>query len=170
MATAYKNGLDFIKVGETYQYVKSRTNIDTDVPEFVAMITILQDESDSRQYFFIAQIEKATSEPNEFKGIIEIQEKKGRTDVYYTYTGTPQLFGTEVCGCEYAWDKSMLPPISKVPDIDVLEESFRHLTYLYNKFLDDDCTLSEEELPEMLKVVDLLKQAEAKMQEIYDSH
>jgi hypothetical protein len=90
MARANNNGWDFVKVGKTYQYKEDG---------FIAMVTILEDNSDEKYYRFKIRVEKSNFMPPQ-NGEFEISHIK---DLGGVYSGMLQLYETEAYGCEYKW-------------------------------------------------------------------
>lgn len=91
MARANNGGWDFVNVGETYQYKEDG---------FIAMVTILEDNSDKDQYAFKLRTEKSTHHPPSEDGVFEISHAK---DVGGYYSGMLQIYPHEEYGCDYSW-------------------------------------------------------------------
>lgn len=92
MSRGVNNGWDFVKVGETYQYKEDW---------FIAMVKVLEDNSDSDSYRFTLQVEKATCDPSFCdNGIFEISHNKNFNGVY---SGMNQIYETEAYMCNYKW-------------------------------------------------------------------
>lgn len=92
MARAVNNGWDFVKVGKSYQYKEDW---------FIAIVTILEDNSDKENYRFKLRVEKATEEPPQ-NGEFEISHDKTFNGIY---SGMIQLYETDEYSCEYKWQR-----------------------------------------------------------------
>lgn len=91
MARANNNGWDFIKVGQVYQYKEDW---------FIAMVNILEDNSNDKEYCFKLQVVKSNENPPTENGVFEISHAK---DVSGYYSGMLQFYETEEYHCEYKW-------------------------------------------------------------------
>jgi len=95
MARANNGGWDFVKVGKTYQYKED---------SFIAIVKVLEDNSDDKCYRFKLQVEKATYEPHFAEnGIFEIYHIK---DVDGYYNGMLQFYENEEYSCNYKWNRN----------------------------------------------------------------
>ena len=94
MARANNNGWDFIKVGETYQYKEDG---------FIAMVRILEDNSDNDYYNFTLRVEKSNYEPPQ-NGQFTISSNKNDTGYY---SGMLQFYKQPEYDCEYEWKESL---------------------------------------------------------------
>ena len=92
MARANNGGWDFVEVGKTYQYKEDW---------FIAMVTILEDNSTDKEYAFKLGVEKSTHTPPG-DGEFEISHAKNLTGVY---SGMLQLYENEEYMCTYKWKK-----------------------------------------------------------------
>lgn len=90
MARANNNGWDFIKVGETYQYKED---------SWIAMVTIIEDNSTEKAYCFKLRVEKASEEPPQ-NGEFEIYYVK---DINGFYSGMLQFYKNPEYSCNYKW-------------------------------------------------------------------
>ena len=94
MSRANNGGWDFVKVGETYQYKEDG---------WIAMVTILEDNSTEEQYAFKLKIEKSTIEPQEGEfGEFDISHAKGLSGYY---SGMMQLYEAPEYVCDYKWKR-----------------------------------------------------------------
>ena len=73
MTTAHRNGWDFVKVGETYQYKEDW---------FIATVEVLEDNSTEDEYRFKLQTKTASTTPPTEDGIFEISHVKDLTGYY----------------------------------------------------------------------------------------
>jgi hypothetical protein len=93
MARANNGGWDFVKVGKTYQYKED---------SFIAIVKVLEDTSDDKNYRFKLQVEKATFEPPTEDGIFEISHDK---DPGGYWSGMLQFYENEEYFCNYKWKR-----------------------------------------------------------------
>ena len=100
MARANNNGWDFVKAGESYQYKEDC---------FIAMVTVLEDNSDDEYYRFKLQVEKSSDPPPQ-NGVFEIINTK--TDTGY-YSGMLQLYERPEYHCDYKWIKTPTIKLNK---------------------------------------------------------
>lgn len=92
MSRGVNNGWDFVKVGETYQYKEDW---------FIAMVKVLEDNSDDKCYRFTLQVEKASHDPFFAQnGVFEIYHDKSFNGIY---SGMNQIYETEEYMCTYKW-------------------------------------------------------------------
>ena len=92
MSRANNNGWDFVKVGGSYQYKEGG---------FIAMVTVVEDNSDDDYYRFTLRVDKATFTPPD-NGEFEISHIKNLDGVY---SGRSQLYEDEAYFCNYKWIK-----------------------------------------------------------------
>lgn len=88
MARASNGGWDFVKVGEIYQYKEDW---------IIAMIKILENNSDDECYSFKVQVQKSTEKDG---GEFLITNVKGTG----YYSGMIQIYQGEQYSCEYIYD------------------------------------------------------------------
>ena len=91
MARANNNGWNFVKVGKTYQYKEGH---------FIAIVTILEDNSNKDEYRFKLKVEKSTFSPPTKDGIFEISHVK---DIDGYFNGMLQFYENEEYWCDYEW-------------------------------------------------------------------
>lgn len=89
MSTANNNGWDFVKVGETYQYKEG---------SFIAMISIIEDNSDDENYRFTIKILEATRKPRSM--VCDIFSQKLLS---FGYPGMCKIFKKIMYNFEYKW-------------------------------------------------------------------
>lgn len=92
MARAVNNGWDFVKVGKSYQYKEDW---------MIAMVTILEDNSDEGNYRFKLRVDKSNVEPPQ-NGEFEIGHDKTFNGIY---SGMIQLYENVEYLCEYKWER-----------------------------------------------------------------
>jgi hypothetical protein len=80
MARANDHGWDFVKVGGLYQYKEDG---------FLAWVTILEDNSNEKQYKFKLQVEKCNYPEPPQEGVFNISHVK---DLNGVYSGMSQLY------------------------------------------------------------------------------
>ena len=90
MARAINGGWDFVKVGKMYQYKEDW---------FIAIVTILEDNSDEEFYRFKLQVEKSSGDPPQ-NGVFEIEHIKKLPGIY---SGMLQLYEFPEYACKYKW-------------------------------------------------------------------
>ena len=95
MARANNGGWDFVKVGEVYQYKEDW---------FIAMVTILEDNSDDKYYSFKVRVEKSNMAPSSQSGEFEVCFVK---DLDGVFSGMSQLYEEEAYMCEYKWEREI---------------------------------------------------------------
>ena len=105
MSRAVNNGWDFVKVGKQYQYKEDW---------FIAMVTILEDNSDEGNYRFKLRVDKATEQPPQ-NGEFEIMHDKTFNGVY---SGMIQLYETEEYSCHYDWVRGAKKTIVKIEKVE----------------------------------------------------
>ena len=93
MARANNNGWDFVKVGNLYQYKED---------SFIAMVTIVEDNSNNDYYNFKLRVEKSNYEPPQ-NGEFEISNIKGDSGYY---SGMLQFYQEPEYRCNYKWERS----------------------------------------------------------------
>jgi len=93
MARGNENGWDFIKVGTIYQYKEDW---------FIAMVTILEDQSNPDEYRFKLQVEESNFEPPQ-NGEFEVTHNKNVTGYY---SGMLQFYEEPEYVCEYKWKRN----------------------------------------------------------------
>ena len=93
MARANNHGWDFVKTGNTYQYKEDW---------FIAMVTIMEDNSDNTTYRFKLRVEESNGEPPQ-NGEFEIGHSK---DPGGYYSGMLQLYDTPEYICDYKWKRN----------------------------------------------------------------
>ena len=92
MSRANNGGWDFVKVGKTYQYKEDG---------WIAMVTILEDNSTEEQYAFKLKIEKSTLN-HQGDAEFEISHAK---DIGGYYSGMMQLYEVPEYVCDYKWER-----------------------------------------------------------------
>jgi len=90
MASAYNGGWDFVKIGAIYQYKEG---------SFIAMVKILEDNSNDKYYKFKVRVEQANYKPPG-SGEFEIINIKENNDYY---SGMLQLYKYPAYLCNYSW-------------------------------------------------------------------
>ncbi len=95
MARANNGGWNFVKVGETYQYKEDW---------FLAMVTILEDNSTEDEYRYKLQTEQSSCEPPGEDGIFDIAHAK---EVLGFYSGMLQLYESPEYTCDYIWKRKL---------------------------------------------------------------
>jgi len=89
MSTAQNNGWDFVKIGETYQYKEG---------SFIAMISIIEDNSDEENYRFTIKILEANREP-----LLIICDIFSQKKISFGYPGMCLIYKSIMYNCEYKW-------------------------------------------------------------------
>lgn len=101
MSRAPNGGWDFVKVGQTYQYKED---------SWIAMITILEDNSNKKYYNFKVRIDKSsidfTSDPDPLE-ISFIKELDG------VFSGMSQIYENEEYICNYVWERGIINKVVK---------------------------------------------------------
>lgn len=87
MARANNGGWDFVKVGKTYQYKEDG---------WIAMVTIMKDNSNDEQYAFDLRVEKSTED----WGLREFDIANVKGDSGY-YSGMLQIYERPEYMCTY---------------------------------------------------------------------
>jgi len=96
MARPNKGGWDFVQTGGTYQYKEEITPMSS----FIAMVTVIEDNSDDKTYRFKLQVEESNTNPPTQDGVFEIDFDRN-VDGYYS--GMPQFYSEPEYDCNYQW-------------------------------------------------------------------
>jgi hypothetical protein len=91
MARANNGGWDFVKEGETYQYKEDG---------WIAMVTVVKDNSTDEHYAFDLRVEKATED----WGLREFDIMNVKGDSGY-YSGMLQIYKTPEYMCTYNYER-----------------------------------------------------------------